>query len=267
MDPRRPQLKPPRWRTRSVADARTVRSASSRATPDGAPEPAVRFESTIARPTTRRGSTASSAGLRCRRSSISSRIATRRRSAGRPSVDRRGSDAPGRALAAKGGAALSAGVRNIAVPERLRSQLRRVMLTAAARSRAFGSLPCGTRSSASSRRPASDRSARRSTTRQTATTRIPSVLARMLADTTDEPTPEDLHLQAEVDRAVENEIDRREQSARQRRTHRVAQAAGAAAACSPVASTATKAGLIGLSTGRTPRTCRTSSTSASASAA
>jgi hypothetical protein len=46
------------------------------------------------------------------------------------------------------------------------------------------------------------------------------------------PTPGDLHLEAEVDRAVENEIDRREQRPGSWRTDRVAQAAGAVGVCS-----------------------------------
>jgi hypothetical protein len=62
----------------------------------------------------------------------------------------------------------------------------------------------------------------------------------------------DLHLAAEVDRAVEDEIDRREQSARTAVLTALAQAAGANPSdLASVVSTAAAAALLGLSTGRT----------------
>lgn len=149
-------------------------------------------------------------------------------------------------LAAKGASSLSAGVRNIVVAEKLRTKLRKSLLTAAARARAFGSI-----------------AVRNEIERQLAPAGVgpvrtyptydaTAVITRQLAIAGEEKTTEDLHLEAEVDRAVENEIDRREQSARDGALTALAQAAGAAVSVlTSVAVTAAKAGLIGLSTGRT----------------
>jgi hypothetical protein len=62
----------------------------------------------------------------------------------------------------------------------------------------------------------------------------------------------ELHVRAEVDRAVEEEIDRREQSARSAALTAIAQAAGAAASVlATIVTAAAKNGLIGLSPYRT----------------
>jgi hypothetical protein len=106
-------------------------------------------------------------------------------------------------LASKGAAALSAGIKGIAVPDRLRKQLRSVLLGAAQRARDYGAKAV-------------------------------------------------IKLEATVDQAVEDEIDRREQSARSAASNALHQAAGAAASIlASVASTGAKDALIGLSPGRT----------------
>lgn len=154
-------------------------------------------------------------------------------------------------LAGQGAAALSAGVRTIAVPNPLRTQLRNVLLAAAVRARAFGSL--AVRNELERQLAPSGIGPQRSPVTYPSDYGVDvGASMRMLAATDNMQGPDDLHLNAEVDRAVENEIDRREQSARSGALTALAQAAGATAAVlTTVASTATKAGLVGLSTGVT----------------
>jgi hypothetical protein len=147
-------------------------------------------------------------------------------------------------LAAKGAEALAAGVKSIACPERLRTQLRKVMLGAAQRARDFGA-----------------QSVLNEIDRQTGPgaigpQRSPGYVAerrqlRELAGQAND-TPTDLHLMAEVDRAVEDEIDRREGSARAAARDVLASAIGAGAdVLSQLATSATKESLTGLSPYRT----------------
>lgn len=148
-------------------------------------------------------------------------------------------------LAGKGSAALSAGVRNIAVPDRLRTQLRKVLYTAAQRARAYGG------------QAVINEIERQLGPSAIGPQRAPSMWTRAIAAVRElvageDKSPADLHLEAQVDMAVEDEIDRREQSARSAALVAISQAATAApAALAAIASTAAKAGLIGLSTGRT----------------
>jgi hypothetical protein len=146
-------------------------------------------------------------------------------------------------LAAKGAAALSAGVRSIEVPDRLRQQLRKVMLIAAQRARDYGGTSVvneierqiGPGAIGPQRAPVYG---------------MRHEVRELVNDA--ELTPEDLHVRAEVDRAVEEEIDRREQSARSAALTAIAQAAGAAASVlATIVTAAAKEGLIGLSTYRT----------------
>jgi hypothetical protein len=143
-------------------------------------------------------------------------------------------------LAGTGAAALSAGVRNIAVPDKLRTQLRKVLLAAAERARSFG------------KQAVINEIERQLGPSAIGPQRTPSMFARLLAANTDPKSDEQLHLEAEVDRAVEDEIDRREGSARAAARTALAMAIGAAAdALATVASTATKESLISLSPYRT----------------
>lgn len=141
------------------------------------------------------------------------------------------------ALAAQGVAALTAGVRTIAVPAALRAKLRAVLLAAALRAKAYGAT-----------------AVRNEVERQLGPSavgpaRAPGFYAQQ---PTAGATTDDLRLQAEVDGAVETEIDRREQSARSGALTAIAQAATATASVlASVAAVAVKAGLIGLSLGRT----------------
>jgi hypothetical protein len=150
-------------------------------------------------------------------------------------------------LAGQGADTLAAGIRAIAVPDTLRAKLARVMLAAAYRARAYGS-----------------QSVRNEVERQLGPsgigpTRAPTVsgytrdLVHLAATPADTPTSlEEQRLAAEVDGAAADEIDRREQSARNAALTVLAQAAGAAPAIlASVGSTAVKAALIGLSTWRT----------------
>jgi hypothetical protein len=157
-------------------------------------------------------------------------------------------------LAGLGAAALSGGVRDIAVPDRLRKKLRAVLYEAAQRSRDYGA-----------------KAVRNEVLRQIAPdgigpqrdgwltpTEAPSFYARIvsrlrsLVAGESDVTPKDLHLAAEVDRAVEEEISRRESATRSSILTALAQAAGAVGAVlAGIASTAAKSALIGLSTGRT----------------
>jgi hypothetical protein len=150
-------------------------------------------------------------------------------------------------LASKGAAALSAGIKGIAVPDRLRKQLRSVLLGAAQRARDYGAnavmneieRQLGPSAIGPQRSPVSGYFARL----------IEKVRSLAVGD---EKSTEDIKLEATVDRAVEDEIDRREQSARSAASNALHQAAGAAASIiASVASTGAKDALIGLSPGRT----------------
>jgi hypothetical protein len=142
-------------------------------------------------------------------------------------------------LAGNGAAALSAGVRNIAVPDKLRTQLRKVLLTAAERARTFG------------KQSVVNEIERQLGPSAIGPQRTPSMFARALA-ASDPKSDEQLHLEAEVDRAVEEEIDRREGSARASARTALAMAIGAAVdALSKLATTATKDALTSLSPYRT----------------
>jgi hypothetical protein len=226
---------PRRARRRELAMARRIRPCLARRR--------------IARPSTRRGSTASSA----RRAHARSRhadVAHDQRGARCAAPDRCRAHAPGRVARRPW---RSCALRRRARHRRARQAPQaaaRVLFTAAhARARRTAASPSSTRSSGSSAqrdRPA----ARPAACIPTRDRLVAGARARRQYD--DETSPADLHLAAEVDRAVEEEIDRREQSARSAALTALAQAAGAiASVLAPVASTAAKAGLIGLSTGRT----------------
>jgi hypothetical protein len=154
------------------------------------------------------------------------------------------------ALAGQGADALAAGIRSIAVPDALRRQLAQVMLAAAYRARAYGS---------QSVRNEVERQLGPSGIGPTRAPTYPAVsgytrdLVHLAATPAETPTSlEEQRLAAEVDGAAADEIDRREQSARNAALTVLAQAAGAAPAIlASVGSTAVKAALIGLSTGRT----------------
>jgi Protein of unknown function (DUF935) len=122
-------------------------------------------------------------------------------------------------LAAKGPEAIAAGLRDVAVSGRLRNKLRKVMLAAAVRARAYGVNSVHTEI------------ARQEAPEAIGPNRAPAVgsfslgqwVRQFVADiaaaaVAQDPTPEermrDLQLSAEVDRAVEDEIARREQSVR-----------------------------------------------------
>jgi hypothetical protein len=150
-------------------------------------------------------------------------------------------------LASKGAAALSAGIKSIAVPDRLRKQLRAVLLSAAHRARGYGAQAVmneierqlGPSAIGPQRSPVSGYFSR-----------IVEKIRALAAG--DERSAEDIKLQATVDQAVEDEIDRREQSARGAASNALHQAAGAlASVLASVASTGAKDALIGLSPGRT----------------
>lgn len=146
------------------------------------------------------------------------------------------------ALAGKGTAALSAGVRTIAVPDRLRSQLRKALLTAAERARSFGATAV--------RNEIERQLGPSGIGPQRAPAFYPGLYSTRALAT--EQTPEDLHLGAQVDRAVEDEIDRRESSARSSVLTVIAQAGKAAVSViAGVAAQAIKSALTDLSTGRT----------------
>jgi hypothetical protein len=150
-------------------------------------------------------------------------------------------------LAAKGAAALSAGIKGIAVPDRLRKQLRSVLLGAAQRARDYGAKAV---MNEIERQIGPSAIGPQRTPMMGFFGAIVSKLRTLAVG--DAKTPADFHLEAEVDRAVEDEIDRREGSARGAGLTALAQAAGAAAdVLSTVASTAAKASLVGLSPGRT----------------
>jgi hypothetical protein len=159
------------------------------------------------------------------------------------------------ALGAKGAAELAAGVRNMAVPDRLRRKLRAVLLDAAERARTYGTQAVHNEIQ---RQIGPEGIGPQRDGWYPSTMEAPSLYARMVAGIralvagSDEPSPRDVHLEAEVDRAVEEEIDRREGSVRSSILTALAQAAGATAAVlGTIVSTASKAALIGLSTGRT----------------
>ncbi|HVX39602.1 MAG TPA: DUF935 family protein [Gemmatimonadaceae bacterium] len=146
------------------------------------------------------------------------------------------------ALAAAGSAALSGGVKAIAVPASLHQQLVAALLAGAQRARDYGA-----------------QAVRNEIERQLAPQGIGpqrgySRLTRALASTDAPPAGslEEQRLRAEVEGAAADEIDRREQSARNAALTVLAQAAGAAGSVlASVASAATKSALVGLSTGRT----------------
>jgi hypothetical protein len=154
-----------------------------------------------------------------------------------------------------GAAALSAGVRSIAVPDRLRRKLRTVLYEAAQRARDYGAKAVHNEIA---RQLGPEGIGPQRDSWIPSTMEAPSFYARirarvraLVAGEPDE-SPRDLHLAAEVDRAVEEEIDRRESSARTSILTALAQAAGAAGAVlSGIVATAAKGALIGLSTGRT----------------
>lgn len=148
-------------------------------------------------------------------------------------------------LAAQGAPALAAGIKGIACPDELRGKLITVMRAAANRARDYGS-----------------QAVRNEIERQLGPSGIgpqrgPSAYARRaLSATADDASAdvsiEDQRLQAEVESAAADEIDRREQSARNAALTILAQAAGATGSdLASVASTAAKAALVGLSTART----------------
>lgn len=178
-----------------------------------------------------------------------------------------------RAVAEQGAAALAGHVRDIAVPGRLRSRLRSVLFDAAQRARDYGAAAVrnevqrqldpdgiGPQRSPSIGFPVSAESwpSAGGTGEAPGYYRailrgIRHLVKLVVADATDpEQAARDLHLAAEVDRAVEDEVDRREQSARSSVLSAIAQAGNAAGAVlATIVSAGVKAALLGLSTGRT----------------
>lgn len=145
--------------------------------------------------------------------------------------------------------ALQAAVKTIAVPDRLKKQLRVTLLDAAERVRAYGGA-----------------AVRNEIIRQVGPTGIGPARAdepmgwyaravgklRTLAASPVGKTPFDLHLEAEIDNVVENEIDRREGAARTSVTTAIASmAAAAGASLASIVSGLIKKGLESLSIGRT----------------
>jgi hypothetical protein len=159
------------------------------------------------------------------------------------------------ALASQGPSTLSAGVRDIAVPERLRTKLRAVLFEAAQRSRDYGAKavrneiarqlgPEGIGPQRDSFWPATMEA-------PTFFARVATRIRELVAGAPD-PSPQDLLLAAEVDRAVEEEVSRRESSIRSAMMTTIAQAAGAAVdALAQIVRAAASTALVGLSTGRT----------------
>ena len=161
------------------------------------------------------------------------------------------------ALGGLGAVELSAGVRAIAVPEKLRTRLRAVLYEAAQRSRNYGAKAVHNEI-ARQLAPEGIGPQRDSWMPPTYAPYESGFFARVAARIRalvageSEPTPGDLHLAAEVDRAAEDELARRETSIRSAILTALAQAAGAVGAVlTGIVSTASKAALIGLSTGRT----------------
>jgi hypothetical protein len=154
---------------------------------------------------------------------------------------------------------LAAAVRTIAVPERLRKQLRKVLLDAAERARDYGREAVQLEIE---RQVAPDGVGPQRTAwlgypepgAYSLLGRITRAIRALAAG--DEPTStekaRELRLAAQVDHAVESEIDRREQSTRSAMLTALAQAGAAATSVlASVVVTAVKSALVGLSTGRT----------------
>jgi hypothetical protein len=125
-------------------------------------------------------------------------------------------------LARRGAPAIAAGVRDVAVSSRLRSKLRRVMLEAAKRARDYGVGSVHTEI-ARQEAPEAIGPQRAPDVSFFGLAQVRAFAQQLAADLkaaalASDPTPEeqmrDLQLSAEVDRAVEDEIDRREQSVR-----------------------------------------------------
>jgi hypothetical protein len=164
----------------------------------------------------------------------------------------------GEAAAADGAQALRDAIPRITVSGRLRNRLRAVLLVAAQRSRDYGEQavrneierqlgPSGVGPQRSPRFPSLYPSAQGAS----AYTRFSRFALAQQAS--DEPTPvRDLQLEAEVDRIVEDEIDRREGSARAALATALQQAGSAALeTLVAVVIAALKSALAGLSTART----------------
>lgn len=169
--------------------------------------------------------------------------------------------------AADGAQGLRDAIPRIAVPDRLRKRLRATLLTAAQRSRSYGEstvyqeivrqiVPEGVGPQRSPRYPAIYPPM--GVDPATAFTRQLSRVARLLGKvwkfaTSSEngPHPRDLQLEAEVDRIVEDEIDRREGSTRAALGTALAQAIGAGEALARIVQSLVAAALLSLTTGRT----------------
>jgi hypothetical protein len=149
--------------------------------------------------------------------------------------------------ASDGADALRKAVRNIRVPGQLRSKLRRVLLEAAKRARDYGAQTVTNEI----RRQAEPEGIGP----QRAPSIMPAALSRrisLVAEGEEDNAIRDTILQAEVDRAAEEEADRREQSTRTAVLTALTQAAGAAvSALASVAAAAVASALESLSTGRT----------------
>lgn len=161
-----------------------------------------------------------------------------------------------RSAAAKGAAQLAGAVREISVPPALRSRLRKVMLEASRRARDYGA--AAVRNEIRRQVEPDGIGAQRAPlwmpTQETAGEawyrRAYRAVLQLVQG--EQENVRDLHLEAEVDRAVEDEIDRRESSARNAVLTALAQAAGAGSdALATIVATAASAALLGLSTGRT----------------
>jgi uncharacterized protein DUF935 len=149
--------------------------------------------------------------------------------------------------AGEGAEALKDGIRNIRVPGQLRSKLRRVLLEAAKRARDYGTQTVQNEV----RRQAEPEGIGP----QRSPSIAPAALSRrvsLIAAGEEDNRMRDTILEAEVQRAAEEEADRREQSTRTAVLTALTQAAGAAAsALASIAATAVIGALESLSTGRT----------------
>jgi hypothetical protein len=172
------------------------------------------------------------------------------------------------AHAADSAEVLAAAVRTIAVPEALRTKLRDVMMAAALRARVYGAeavraeverqvAPNGigpNRDGGYYPMP-TDVTPDYTWYNRGRSDGLRQLVAGYVDDTatsTDEQRARDIRLAAQVDGAVENEIDRREQSVRSAMLTALTQAAtSAASVLASVVAAAAKSALLGLSTART----------------
>lgn len=154
-------------------------------------------------------------------------------------------------LARRGSEAIASGIRDIAVSNRLRSRLRKVMLEAAARSRLYGSNAVH---SEIARQEGPDAIGPQRPIEGNWFKALTDGIVQIAlsADPTPEERLRDLRVRAEVDRAVEDEIDRREQSVRNNLLTSIAMAGSLTVSrLVDVVRIAVAEALASLSTGRT----------------